>query len=156
MNTDKFLTFYRSMSGIVRDIKKKEMSYMRDYGLRSVHLKCLLKISTEEGGMTATELSHTCGVDKALTSRVLRELYDGGFVTYRSGGGRRAYKRTFVLTDRSERIIADFDRDITECIVAARGDISAEDMNTFYRVLFELEKNISRITNDPEGDHYGS
>lgn len=148
MDTDKFLTFYQSLSGIVKDIKRKEMSYMRDYGLRSVHLRCLLKIRAAGNGMSAAELSRVCEMDKALTSRVLRELCDEGFVAVGSEGSRRAYKKAYFLTERSERVISDFDRDITECLVAARGSIPEEDMRTFYRVLFELESNISKITND--------
>lgn len=147
MDTDRFLTFYQSISDIVRNIKRKEMSYMRGCGLRSVHLRCLIRIRASEGGLGAVEISRDCEMDKALTSRTLRELCDGGFLESRPRGSG-AYKRVFLLTEKSERIMADFEHDISECITAARGDISGEELEVFYRVLFALGKNISEIAQD--------
>ncbi len=144
MDTDRFLTFYRGISGIVRDIKRKEMSYMRGCGLRSVHLRCLIRIRASEGGLGAVEISRDCEMDKALISRTLRELCDGGFLESRPRG-RGAYKRVFLLTEKSERIMADFDRDISEYVAAARGGISNEELEIFYKVLFMLGRNISDI-----------
>lgn len=144
MDTDRFLTFYRGISGIVRDIKRKEMSYMRGCGLRSVHLRCLIRIRASEGGLGAVEISRDCEMDKALISRTLRELCDGGFLESRPRG-RGTYKRVFLLTEKSERIMADFDRDISEYVAAARGGISNEELEIFYKVLFMLGRNISDI-----------
>lgn len=147
MDTDRFLTFYQSISGIVRDIKRREMSYMRGCGLRSVHLRCLIRIRASEGGLGAVEISRDCEMDKALTSRTLRELCNGGFLESRPRG-RGAYKRIFLLTEKSERIMADFDRDISECIAAARNGIDAGELEIFYRVLFALGRNISEIAQE--------
>lgn len=156
MDSNRFLMFYQSFDTIVKAIKRMEMSYMREYGLRSVHMRCLIKIKESADGVSATELSRECGIDKALTSRILRELLEGGFIVARTHGEGKAYKKRFFLTEQSERITNDINNDIAKYIVAARGDTSEEDIKTFYRVLFTFEKNISRIDGNDKGEYYGT
>lgn len=156
MDNNKFLMFYRSIDTIVKAIKRLEMEYMREYGLRSVHLRCLIKIKDSGDGMTATRLSRECGMDKALTSRILRELCEEGFLETRAPGSARAYKKKYFLTEKSEKITSDINEKLSEYIVTARGDISEEDVASFYRVLFALEKNITEINSEKKGDLYGT
>ena len=54
---------------------------MSEYGLRSVHMGCLLYIGQSEKGMTITQLSKSCKTDKALikwtlASEEIHNLYD--------------------------------------------------------------------------------
>lgn len=156
MDSNKFLMFYQSFDTIVKAIKRMEMSYMREYGLRSVHMRCLMKIKASENGMTAAELSRECGTDRALSSRILRELGDGGFVVAKAHGEGRAYRKRFFLTEKSQKITDDISADITRYIIAARGDTPEEDIKTFYRVLFSFEKNISELNSNKKGDYYGT
>ena len=51
MDINRFLMFYQSFEKVLKDIKKKEMSYMSEYGLRSVHMRCLLRIGQSEKGI---------------------------------------------------------------------------------------------------------
>lgn len=150
MDTNRFLTFYQSFNRIVKDIKKKEMSYMKEYGLRSVHMACLLCIGQSEKGMTVTELAKEARTDKALISRTLRELMNDGFVATKTKSEDKSYKKKYYLTEKSERIANTINKDIAEYIIAARGDIPEEDIQTFYRVLASFEHNISLIANDEQ------
>ncbi len=147
METSRFLVFYQSLDRILKDIKKKQMSYMRDYGLRSVHLGCLLRMYKSPVGMTVTELARSSDTDKALVSRTLKELTADGFVYADDGGEDKIYNKKYFLTEKSKKILVEIDKDIAEYMVTARVGISEEKMQEFYGILASLESNISHIAN---------
>lgn len=148
MDINRFLTFYQSFNRILKDIKRLETTYMREYGLRSVHMGCILRIKESEKGMTVTELARATGTDKALISRILKELIEDGFVLTRTKGEDKAYKKKYYLTEKSEKIATDINNDIAAYVIAARGDTPEEDIQTFYRVLESFEKNIALIADN--------
>ena len=145
MDTNRFLTFHRNFDSILKDIKKKEMLYMSEYGLRSVHVGCLLRIKHSERGMTVTELAKISNTDKALISRVIKELLSDGFVTTKTAGEDNSYRKKYYLTEKSEHIVSDIDEDIGEYMAQARVGISDEDMQKFYETLATLTRNISML-----------
>lgn len=145
MDTNRFLIFHRNFDSILKDIKKKEMSYMSEYGLRSVHMGCLLRIKHSEKGMTITELAKESNTDKALISRVIRELTSDGFVATKTAGEDKSYRKKYYLTEKSEKVVSDIDDDIGRYMAQARVGIPEEDMQKFYETLAMLTKNISLI-----------
>lgn len=145
MDTNRFLMFYQSFEKVLKDIKKKETDYMREYGLRSVHMRCLLIIGQSENGMTITQLAKATGTDKALISRVIKELTIDGFVTAKPSGDDKSYNKKYYLTEKSEKIASDINEDMSLYMTAARKGISEEDMQKFYEILAHLTQNISRI-----------
>lgn len=148
MNTNRFMIFYQSFNNIVKDIKKKEMSYMSEYDLRAVHMGCLIHIQQSEKGMTVTELAKACRTDKSLISRTIKELLEEGFIITHSSA--KTYNKRYLLTEKSEKIVTDINNDIAQYIIAARGDIPEEDIAIFYRVLASFENNISLIAQDEQ------
>ena len=68
MGIDKFTAFQITFDKIRKNIQKIETSYLRTFGLRSVHTACLLSLGRAERGLTVTELSMFSATDKALTS----------------------------------------------------------------------------------------
>lgn len=154
MDTIRFLMFHRSLDSILKDIKRIEMSYMSEYGLRSVHMGCLLRITQSGKGMTVTELAKESQTDKALISRVIKELTNDGFIAT-SGSG---YNKRYVLTEKGERVASDIIGDIGQYMLQARNGIPEEDMQKFYEVMASLSHNISLIVNDEQsnGGYYGT
>lgn len=150
METGRFLIFYQSFDSVLKDIKKKEMSYMSEYGLRSVHMVCILRMKQSEKGMTVTELAKATQKDKALISRTIKELTADGFVTTKTTVEDKSYKKKYYLTEKSERIATDINDDIGEYMSKARMGIPEEDMQKFYEVLSSLTHNISLIANTEE------
>ena len=148
MDTDRFLIFYQSFEKVLKDIKKKEMAYMSEYGLRAVHMRCLMRIKKSDKGMTITQLAKATGTDKALISRVIKELTLDGFVTTKTAGEDKSYRKKYYLTEKSENIVSDIDEDIGRYMARARAGIPNEDMQKFYEVLSMLTRNISLIADD--------
>lgn len=145
METNRFLMFYQSFDSVLKDIKKKETSYMSEYGLRSVHMGCLLRIKQKGSGMTVTELAKASNTDKALISRTIKELATDGFVAVTSKENDKSYNKKYTLTEKSEIITSYIDEDISEYMAKARANIPEEDMKKFYEVLLSLTQNISLI-----------
>lgn len=145
MDTDRFLIFYQSFEKVLKDIKKKEMAYMSEYGLRAVHMRCLMRIKQSDKGMTITQLAKATGTDKALISRVIKELTLDGFVTTKTAGEDKTYNKKYYLTEQSERVVSDINEDIVQYMAAARKGIPEDDMQLFYATLARLAQNISQI-----------
>lgn len=150
METNRFLMFYQSFERVVKDIKRKEMSYMSEYGLRSVHLRCLLKINQSEKGMTITQLSKATNTDKALISRVVKELSNDGFLENKNAKEEKSYNKKYYLTEKSEKIASDINGDMIRYLAQAREGIPDEDMHKFYEILARLTQNISTIADSEE------
>ena len=148
MDTNRFLIFYQSFERVVKDIKKKEKSYMSEYGLRSVHMGCLLRIHHSEKGMTITQLAKASNTDKALISRVVKELTAEGFLTTKIAGEDKRYNKKYYLTEKSEKIAHDINEDVGEYMAKARIGIPEEDMIKFYETLGMLAQNISLIADN--------
>ncbi len=150
METNRFLMFYQSFERVVKDIKRKEMSYMSEYGLRSVHLRCLLRINQSEKGMTITQLSKATNTDKALISRVVKELSNDGFLENKNAKEEKSYNKKYYLTEKSEKIASDINGDMIRYLAQAREGIPDEDMHKFYEILARLTQNISTIADSEE------
>ena len=148
MDTKRFLFFYHGLHRIVKDIKKIESSYLEDYGLRSVHMSCLLNLVDKEEGVTATQLATFCATDKALISRILKELIACDFIS--SEGEGKAYNKKYCLTEKGKDVVAAIEKDIVEYMSRAREGIPEENMLAFYGVLQSLENNISLIAYDEQ------
>ena len=78
--TEKFYEFTGLVSRVGKALRRAQEKYTRDFGLRSVHVSCLLRLLDAPGGLSATELSERCGVDRAQISRVSADLAERGLV----------------------------------------------------------------------------
>ena len=87
-----------------------------------------------------------------MVSRILKELTADGFVDTIDNGEEKTYNKKYCLTEKSNNILADIDKDIAEYMGAARKGISEEKMQEFYKVLASLENNISLIANNSDDE----
>ena len=87
---------FREFSGLVsraeKALQRVKTENVKDYGLRGVHVSCLLALHERPEGLTATELASVCGVDRAQISRVTAELRGLDLVCEASPGPRRRYR----------------------------------------------------------------
>lgn len=146
MSTDKFTSFIQVFDRILKNIKKLETAYMRSYGLRSVHTSCLLCLGRNPGGLTVTQIANECGIDKALSSRIVKELFLNAYLAFSPDSENKKYNKKYILTEKSKKIIIGLSYAISEHVKDANKNIPKEKLATFYSVLYELEKNIGEIT----------
>ena len=99
MYMDRFREFSSLISRTEKALQKAKAEYVRGYGLRGVHVSCLLALYERPEGLPATELASVCGVDRAQVSRVVSELTEMGLISGEAGGQRRRYRSPLLLSD---------------------------------------------------------
>ncbi len=143
MTIPRFITFRLYFEAVLKNVHHIEAHYLEPYGLRSAHTIFLLTAGSVGGGMTMSEISRRCYVDKALTSRMMRELIDSGFIKKIDGAG--VYKALYAPTEKGKAVILKLDKIISKCIADTSGNISREDLATFYSVLSHINGRITKI-----------
>lgn len=145
MSTERFTAFYQTFERVLKNIRRIAMPVMQAYGLRSVHTTCLLAFSNCKDGLSVTELARECMIDKALSSRVIKELLAGDFIESTANQTNKNYNKRYVLTEKSQTIMEELDRLITSFVCDAGKNIPEADRLVFYRVLSEFDRNIESI-----------
>ena len=140
---DRYITFNISIEQIAKNLQKLKNERRAMFGLRSVHVTCLVRLGRSANGLTGAELSECCEVDKSLISRVIGELEEKGYVYYEECG--RKYRRKIFLTESGERILDEIRRILFATVDAVRGDVSEEELENFYRVLNYFDQNICAL-----------
>lgn len=144
MYNDHFEQFTLTLANILKCVKKIKDKRMNIYGLRSSHVMVLYLLGRTPEGLTPVELAESGSVDKALISRIIYELTDKGFVVTNQVEGRR-YKVRLVLTPSGKEAAAYIASVVSDVQKQVSGNIPAEDLETFYRVLFSLQENFQTI-----------
>ena len=146
MNTDRFTAFLQTFEKILKNIKRIAAPVMQSYGLRGGHLSCLLALNRQKEGLTVTDLARDCFVDKALISRLIRELCEEGYVIAPGALTEKNYKKKYVLTPRAEEILQEIYRQIDCYVEKANESVDPLELSVFYHVLSEFDKNIEQIS----------
>ena len=140
MEQDRLDEFTALVVSASRSITKIKSHYMATYGLGSTHTMCIRRLYSAPEGTTRTQLSEECELDKAQVSRIVNELSEKGYVT--EGTGRSGYKRKIVLTEEGKRIAEDINRIVLDINRFVSGDISDQEIQTFYRVFGVICENL--------------
>ena len=105
MYAERFQEFSGLISRAEKALQRAKAENVRGYGLRSVHVSCLLALYEHEEGLTGTELAAVCGVDRAQISRVATELTGMGLICEAAPGPRRRYRGALTLTEEGLSLI---------------------------------------------------
>ena len=149
MSTERFTTFFQTQERILKNIKRISSPVMQAYGLRSVHTACFLAMRNNPDGLTVTEIARECFMDKALSSRIVKELVAGDYIVSTPDSKEKNYNKRYILTPKSRKIMLEINCMISEFVSEAGQNIPSEDLDTFYRVLAELDHNIESIGKSP-------
>ena len=145
MSTERFISFFQTQERIMKNIKRIASPVMQQYGLRGVHTACFLALRSSPNGLTVTEISKECFMDKALASRLVKELVAGDYIVAASESGEKNYNKRYILTVKSRKIMLELNCMISDYVSEAGQNILPRDLDTFYRVLSELDHNIELI-----------
>ena len=144
MYAERFQTFSGLISRAEKALQRAKAENVRGYGLRSVHVSCLLALYEHEEGLTGTELAAVCGVDRAQISRVAAELTGMGLICEAAPGPRRRYRGALTLTEEG-RAAAEMSNIVDEKLQRVSGDIPREDIAAFYRVLSTIVERLEAL-----------
>ncbi len=140
MEQDRLEAFMTLITSASRSITKLKSRGMAVYGLGSTHTACVRVLYNAPNGLTRTQLSNKCELDKAQISRIVGELEEKGFVS--ESPGASSYKKRILLTNHGKRIAEDINRLVLDINTLVSGEIPDEDIETFYRVFGIICKNL--------------
>lgn len=146
MKEERYITFSITIEQIAKNLQKLKNDRMAQFGLRSVHATCLVRLGQSKNGLTGAELAESCEVDKSLISRVIGELEEKGYVFYEVCD--KKYRRKIFLTDSGVRVLDEIRKILSDAVDAVRGNLSDAEVEIFYRVLNYFDGNICSLFGD--------
>ena len=135
-----FETFNFLISNTVKNMEKLKTKGMGDYGLSATHTLCIRHMYDSPDGLTRTELSRLCSVDRAQITRIIGELLAKGYVEEIGSGSN--YRKKCVLTDKGRDIARDIDERLDRVIQFVSGSIPRDRLEIFYQTLSEICNNL--------------
>ena len=137
-----FEVFSALLSTTAKSLEHLKAKGMGEYGLSGMHTLCLQKLYEAPEGLTRTELSRRCGVDRAQITRVIGELLAKGVVF--EVGGSSNYRKKCVLTDEGRTTAAEIDALIKKINCFVSGSIEPARLKIFYETLYEICLNLQK------------
>ena len=142
---DRFREFSGLVSRAEKALQRAKAEHVRGYGLRGVHVSCLLELNEKPEGLTATELASACGVDRAQISRVTSELMELGLISGGAQGQRRRYRSPISLTEEGRRAASSMADIVAEKLQSVSGDLPEEELAVFYRVFRQITERLEAL-----------
>lgn len=128
---EQFLIYLR---GIIKNMQKIFNSELKAYNISSGHLVYMMLLSHHKEGLTMTELSNMSQVDKALTSRVIKELEEINYV-YRDTKNKYLRNYNVCLTEKGLEVANEINNIIKKQKKEILKDFSISEQKQIYEVI---------------------
>ena len=115
---------------------------MEHYGLASAHAICICQLEEHADGLTKTELSQICMVDKSQISRVISDVVKKGYVAVSATSSR--YRKKYFLTEYGRKIAGEIRKTILDINSFVSMDIPQEDIDKFYATFNIICENLNK------------
>lgn len=133
-----------AVSRIYHYIQKIERVEMEKFGLKGPHVQCMLALSRNPEGLTASQLCTICDRDKAAISRTIAELEKEGMVSRTINNGNR-YRALLKLTERGIAAASQVDERVRMAVEKAGEGLTDAQRAVFYSVLSLIAGNLQTI-----------
>ena len=137
---DSFERFAQMLSNATKSLYRLKSRYMSNYGLSSTHTICLRKLYESRDGLTKSEISDTCGIDKAQTTRIMGELIAKNYVE--DDSSKKTYNRKFFLTDAGRKMTEEINQTVEGVVEYVNLGIPREEIEQFYTVFEAINKRL--------------
>ncbi|MBO5939294.1 MAG: MarR family transcriptional regulator [Clostridia bacterium] len=137
-----FEAFNALLGNTMKSLEHLKAKGMGEYGLSGMHTLCIRNLYEHPEGLTRTELSRRCGVDRAQITRVIGELLAKGVVFEQESGSN--YRKKCVLTEEGRKTASEIDALIKKINSFVSGEIEPERLQIFYETLHEICQNLKR------------
>lgn len=123
----------KTISGVVKRLSKKEDEIMEKYNLSHFHSRYIANIY-KHNSVTMSDLTEMAGVDKANTTRVVKDLLSKDIVE--KNGGIRKFQLS--LTEKGKEIAKLFKREIESFMKKVFANFKDSEINTLFELLEKL------------------
>lgn len=121
------------VAGVIKKLRKKQDELLLPYGLSNFHAVYIANLYRYKE-MTMADLTELAGVDKANTTRVIKDLLDKNIVE-KQGGER---KFVLKLTQNGKKIAKKFNDKIEKFMNMVFSDFADSEKNELCRLLNKL------------------
>lgn len=139
---DRFETFVSLIFEINKNIQRIKEQEMQEFGLKASHTMCLYYLSHHREGLTPTMLTDLCCIDKAATSRTLKQLVEKGLVYSDIPREKRGYRNLYYLSGEGLKLAKSINQKIDQALDLGGLGISEEDRSNLYQSLKTINKNL--------------
>lgn len=138
-----------SLENIGKCIEKIKCCKISEFGIRPAHFNCMMHIELSPEGLTPTELSKDCGVDKAFVSRTTSDLVKAGLIrTNEKFHDGRKYRNKYILTEKGKEVICETKKIVEHFFTQIGDKIGEYEMKCFLRVMLALNEAAAQMTVD--------
>ncbi len=131
---------------MTKKLHEQKNQKLAEHGIKITNARCLCRIAASgEEGVSATQLSQTCGIDKAQVSRCMLELTEKHLV-YRGEEDGRCYKQKYHLTEEGKHITDDLLSSALRMREILGEGISDEELNGFCATLERICNNFCKLS----------
>ncbi len=131
---EQFLIYLR---GSVKKMQKVFNEELKTFDISSCHLVYMMLLRRRKLGLTMTELSNMSQVDKALTSRVMKELERKEYI-YRDTDNKHLRNYNICLTDKGFDIANSIDKIMNRNKQKILAEFSDSEQKQIYEVIIIL------------------
>lgn len=147
---DRFEAFANLIMEINRSILRIKDNEMKQLGLKASHTMCLYQLGQHKEGLTATQLTEACCVDKAAISRTLKQLQEKDLVYCNLPANKRSYRTLFFLTDAGVVLADDMNKRIENALSNGSSGITRKERVSMYKALDIIRTNLNNYIEEFE------
>ena len=131
------LDLAKVIGGVIKKLRKKQDDLLLPYGLSNFHAGYISNLE-RHGELSMADLTDLSGVDKANTTRVVKDLLDKQIVEKQ--GGERKFKLN--LTQKGKTIATEFKKRIEKFMQKVFSNFTVDEKNTLCKLLDKLFNSI--------------
>ena len=120
---------------IQKKISESHETIMASSNLTRRHIPFIMVIKKYDNGITQQELSEYMHMDKAHTSRTLKDLEEKGYV---EKVGNNTYKNKYLLSQQGEDIFKTIKDANQQILNRVLGILTEEELQTFEKIIRKL------------------
>ncbi len=141
---EQFLIYLR---GSIKKMQKVFNRELKTFDISSSHLVYMMLLRRHKEGLTMTELSNMSQVDKALTSRVMKEL-EGKEYIYRDTNNKHLRNYNICLTEKGFDLANIIDKILKKNKKQILKEFSTSEQKQLYEVIVMLMNKFNKKEED--------
>jgi DNA-binding MarR family transcriptional regulator len=148
MERERFRRFVLLVEGTHKAVQKIKFNRAPDFGVKGVHTLWVYELLLHPEGITASELAAQSMIDRSLISRELEPLKELGYIETDGDPSKRNYNAKIKLTEKGKEVASNIGKIALEVQTLADNGISEEELDSFYKTLEKINKNLLNIAEE--------